>query len=172
MGWKPVVQAAVFMLASTLAFIAECTHDLSGEWSREAAPAVTPDEAYRAEGSGWSDRIRVVQDGGRITLESFFFSRSDMQPPLRFSYLPGEGTTENVVMVGQGAQRQISTARWDDCRLIITTRHLADGGGSDEVTVMQTLWLESETKLVVEIARGAADPNRTVYRRVAVDGGK
>ena len=172
MQWKPVVQSAVFMLASTLAFGAECTQDLSGEWSREAAPGVTPDEAYRAEGSGWSDRIRVVQDGGRITLESLFFSRSDMQPPLRFSYLPGEGTTENVVMVGQGAQRQISTARWEDCRLVITTRHLVDGSASGEVTVLQTLWLESEANLVVEIARGAANPNRTVYRRVAVEGGR
>jgi hypothetical protein len=149
---------------------ADCTQGLAGEWSREAAAGATPDETYRAEGSGWSDRIRVVQDGGRITVESFFYSRGDMQPPLKFSYLPGEGTTENVVMVGQGVQRQVSTARWSDCRLVITTRHPGIDA-SAEVTVTQTLWLESDSMLVVETARGAARSNRTVYRRVAVAGG-
>ena len=169
---KPVMLCAAFMLVSTFAFAAECRHDLSGEWSREASPGGTPEEVYRAEGSGWSDRIRVVQDGGRVTIESFFYSRGDMQPPLKFSYLPGESATENVVMVGQGAQRQVSTSRWNDCRLVITTRYLASDGASAEGSVTQSLWLESETVLVVETSRGAAKPNRTVYRREAVAGGK
>ena len=172
MRWKPGILGAAFTLASTLAFSAECRRDLSGEWSRETAPGATADEAYRAEGSGWSDRIRVIQDGGRITIESLFFSRGDMQPPLRFSYLPGDSATENVVRVGQGVQLQASMARWsDDCRLVITTRHVVDDDVSLQVTVTQILWLESATALVVETARGRANPNRTVYRRVAVTGG-
>ena len=170
MRWKPGMLGAMFTLASTLAFSAECRQDLSGEWSREPAPGGTADEAYRAEGSGWSDRIRVIQDDGRITIESFFYSRGDMQPPLRFSYVP-EGTTENVVSVGQGAQRQVSSTRWSDCRLVISTRYLAEDAALVEGAVTQTLWLESESTLVVETARGAAKPNRTIYRRVAVAGG-
>jgi len=170
MRWQPGTLCAALTLATTLAFAADCSRDISGEWSREAAPGGTADEAYRAEGSGWSDRIRVVQEAGRITIESSFFSRGDLQPPLRFSYVP-EGTTENVVMVGHGAQRQVSSARWSDCRLIISTRYLADDGVSAEGAVTQTLWLESATTLVVEMARGGAAPNRTIYRRVAVAGG-
>jgi hypothetical protein len=169
---KPVLLGAAFMLVSTVASAGECRQDLSGEWSREAKPGGTPEETYRAEGSGWSDRIRVVQDGGRVTIESFFYSRGDMQPPLRFTYLPGEGVTENVVMVGQGGQRQVSTSLWSDCRLVITTRYLVNDGASAEGSVTQALWLESGTALVVETTRGAAKPNRTVYRREAVAGGK
>ena len=170
MRWKEGYVAAALVLASTMATGAECARDFSGEWSREA-PASSPDDAYRAEGSGWSDRIRVAQAAGRITIESFFYSRGDLQPPLKFSYLPGEGTTGNVIMVGQGAQRQISTARWSDCRLTITTRFPAGGDASPEGNVTQTLWLESATTLVVETSRGGANPNRTVYRKVAVAGG-
>jgi hypothetical protein len=172
MSSKSVMLGAALMLVSTVAFAAECSQDLSGEWSREASPGGTPEEVYRAEGSGWSDRIRVVQDGGRVTIESFFYSRGDMQPPLRFSYLPGDGVTENVVMVGQGAQRQVSTSLWNECQLIITTRYLANDGASAEGSVTQSLWLESDTALVVETTRGAAKPNRTVYRREAAAGGK
>lgn len=165
----PELLGAVLMLASTLASGAECDPNFTGDWNREAAGA-TPDDAYRAEGSGWSDRIRLTQDGGRLTVESFYFSRGDLQPPLKFTYLPGDGTTENVVMVGQGAQRQISSSRWSDCRLVITTRFPADGALA-EATVTQTLWLEASA-LIVETARGTAGANRTVYRKAAPAGGK
>ena len=164
------LSGSAFLLVTALAFGADCDRNLSGEWSRDAAGA-TPDDAYRAEGSGWSDRIRVSQDAGRITVESFYFSKGDLQPPLKFIYLSGEGTTENVVMVGQGVQRQISTARWTDCRLVITTRFPAEGSTLPEGNVIQTLWLESSA-LVVETARDSARVNRTVYRRVAPAIGK
>ena len=170
MRWKTGLASASLMLVSTLAMGAECARDLSGEWSREA-PASNPEEAYRAEGSGWSDRIRVAQDAGRITIESFFYSRGDLQPPLKFSYLPGEGTTENVLMVGRGMQRQVSTSRWNECRLTITTRFPAGNDTQPEGVVTQTLWLESDSTLVVETARGGANPNRTIYRKAAVAGG-
>ena len=115
-------------------------------------------------------RPRLTQDGGRITLESFYFSRGDLQPPLKFTYLPGDGTTENAVMVGQGAQRQISSSRWNDCRLVITTRFPAERALA-EATVTQTVWLEASA-LIVETARGTASANRTVYRKAAPAGGE
>jgi len=166
---KPELLGAVLMLTSTLAMGAECDQKFVGEWSRETAGA-TPDDSYRAEGSGWSDRIRLTQDGSRIAVESFYFSRGDLQPPLKFTYLPGGAATENVVMVGQGAQRQVSTSRWSDCRLVITTRFPA-AGALPETSVTQTLWIE-ESALVVETARGNAGANRTLYRKAAPAGGK
>lgn len=165
---KLVLPGAMLMFTSTLALSAECDQNFAGEWNREAPG--TPEEAYRAEGSGWSDRIRLTQDGGRITLESFYFSRGDLQPPLKFTYLPGDGTTENAVMVGQGAQRQISSSRWNDCRLVITTRFPAERALA-EATVTQTVWLEASA-LIVETARGTASANRTVYRKAAPAGGE
>ena len=168
MQWKFVWVIGI-TLASGRASGAECTQSFSGEWNRELAAGATADEAYHAAGSGWSDHIRVVQEAGRITIESFFFSKSDLQPPLRFTYLPDQGATENVVMVGQGVQRQESTARWSGCRLVISTRFA--GGAATAGSVTQTLWMESADTLVVETARDDAGPNRTIYRRVAVAGG-
>lgn len=167
---RNLVAVTVFALAGSVAAFADCGRDFSGEWTREVAAGVTADQAYRAEGSGWSDRIRVAQENGRVSIESFYFARTDMQPPLRFNYLPGQGATENVVMVGQGVQKQVSEARWNDCRLVIMTRYPAADGASPGITVTQTLWLESGA-LVVETVRGTASANRTLYRRAAAAGG-
>jgi hypothetical protein len=135
-----------------------CTQDFSGEWSREADAGANPEELYRAEGSGWGNRISITQNAAQVVVEYAFFSRGDLQPPLRFVYAPGAEATVNTVMMGAGVQRQVSTTRWDGCRLVITTRHEIG-----EVT--QTLWLESPAQLVVETRRGAAAANRTNYRR-------
>lgn len=162
--------ATAFAFGSTISIGEDCNRDFSGEWTREPTPGATAEDIYRADGSGWSDRLRVSQDGGRISIESYYFARTDMQPPLRFTYLPGQGTTENVVMVGQGAQKQVSDARWTGCRLVITTRYPPGEGAADAFTVTQTLWLEVDA-LVVETARGASQANRTIYRRAAVAGG-
>ena len=165
---NPELLGTVLMLTSTLALGAECDQNFSGEWNREVG-GTTPEEAYRAEGSGWSDRIRLTQEDGRITVESFFFSRTDLQPPLKFTYLPGERPTENIVMVGQGMQSQFSRSRWKDCRLVITTYYPTDGV-LPEALLTQTLWLEGSA-LVVETARPAG-ATRTVYRKAAPEGGK
>jgi hypothetical protein len=154
-----IMGAAALGLLSLQATAQPCTRDFSGEWTREADAAGKPDELYRAEGSGWGNPISIKQDAARFTVEYAFFSRGDMQPPLRFVYAPGEGATVNTVMMGHGVQRQVSTTRWDGCRLVISTRHEIG-----EVT--QTLWLESPARLVVETTRGSAAPNRTSYTRL------
>lgn len=144
-----------------------CTQDFSGEWTWEAAAGANPDELYRAAGSGWGNRMNISRDGPRLTVEYAFFSRGDMQPPLKFVYAPGADATENTVMMGHGLQRQTSTARWNDCRLVITTRHSFEVDGvPTESLVTQTLWLEAPGQLVVESSRGRDAANRTIYRRV------
>lgn len=163
------MSGALLALAVAPAFSADCVADLSGDWSRDAAPDASADAAYRAPGSGWSDRIRVIRDAGRVIVESMVFTRGDMQPPLRFTYLPGGGVTENAVMMGRGLQKQASEARWDGCRLVIVTHYPADGD-APAGTVTQTLWLDAAA-LVVETARGDSGPDRTIYRRAAVAGG-
>jgi hypothetical protein len=143
-----------------------CAQDFSGEWTHEAAAGATPEELYRAAGSGWGNRMTITQDGTRLTVEYAFFSAGDMQPPLKFSYAPDGGATVNTVMMGRGPQRQTSTARWNDCRLVITTRHSFEVDGvPTESHVTQTLWLEAPGKLVVESSRGREAAYRTIYRR-------
>ena len=74
-----------------------------------------------------------------------------------------------MVGLGQGAQKQVSDTRWNECRLVITTRYPA-GDAAAGFTVTQTLWLEADA-LVVDTVRGASQANRTTYRRAAAAGG-
>jgi hypothetical protein len=126
-------------------------------------------------GSGWGSTIAITQDAGRLTVEYAFFSRGDMQPPLRFEYALDGRESTNTVMMGHGLQRQTSRAEWSGERLVITTRHTftnPDTGRPAESLVTHALWLESPAALVVEVTRagvlgGPATTTRTTYRRLA-----
>jgi hypothetical protein len=125
-------------------------------------------------GSGWGPTITIAQDAMRLTVEYAFFTRGDMQPPLKFVYALDGSETKNTVMMGRGMQTQTSKAAWNAATLVITTAHpFADPAtgkpGTAEVT--QVLSLESPTSLVVETTRsgvlgGAATTTRTVYRKL------
>jgi arylsulfatase len=125
-------------------------------------------------GSGWGPTITITQDAARLSVEYAFFSRGDMQPPLRFVYALDGSETKNAVMMGQGIQVQPARTKWDGDRLVITTTHsFTDPGTGKPLTidVTQTLSLESPTSLVVATTRagvlgGPATSTRTVYRKM------
>ena len=62
-------------------------------------------------GSGWGSTITITQDAARLTVEYAFFSRGDMQPPLKFVYALDGSETKNSVMMGRGIQGQTSRRR-------------------------------------------------------------
>jgi hypothetical protein len=123
-------------------------------------------------GSGWGSPITVTQDAARLTVEYAFFSRGDMQPPLKFVFALDGTETKNTVMMGNGIQGQLSKTQWDGDKLVITTIHSfrnPDNGQPMTSEVRQTLSLESDT-LVVETTRsgvlgGAASTTRTTYTK-------
>ncbi|HKS05646.1 MAG TPA: hypothetical protein VJR92_04965 [Gemmatimonadaceae bacterium] len=125
-------------------------------------------------GSGWGTLITVTQDAGRLTVEYAFFTRGDMQAPLKFIYALDGSETKNSVMMGRGIQQQASRTAWDGDKLVITTVHTfpnPETGTSMTTEVKQTLSLESPTSMVVETARaavlgGAATSTRTVYNKL------
>lgn len=155
--------------------------DFSGRWTTDPDPAAPAPAgpggrggARGDMGSGWGPTITIAQDAARLTVEYAFFARGDMQPPLRFVYGLDGTETKNTVMMGHGMQTQVSKARWDGAKLVITTRHaFVDPATSKPATteITQTLSLESPTSLVVEATRpgvgGApATTTRTAYRRL------
>jgi hypothetical protein len=162
--------------------------DFSGRWTTDpvaqAADATTAGAAGQRGrgrgpargdmGSGWGPTITITQDAGRLTVEYAFFSRGDLQPPLRFVYALDGSETRNTVMMGRGMQVQTARTAWDNGRLKITTVHtLADPatGKPATVEVVQTLTLESPAQLVVETTRagvlgGPATSTRSVYRKL------
>jgi hypothetical protein len=162
--------------------------DFSGRWTTDPDPATAPEGPQRGGrgagggrggargdmGSGWGSTISVTQNADSLTVEYVFFSRGDLQPPLRFVYNLDGSETKNTVMMGHGLQTQVSRTRWDGARLVITTRHaFVDPATNKPATteVTQTLSLESPTSLVVEVTRagvggGPATTTRTVYRKL------
>jgi len=110
-------------------------------------------------GSGWGRTITITQDAARLTVEYTFFSRGDMQPPLKFRYALDGSVTTNRVLMGRGMQETTAVANWEgDTLVITTTHHFADpetGTPSSEV-VTRRLRLESTSALRIETTRGGA----------------
>lgn len=163
--------------------------DFAGRWTSEPAPTAAPREnipgnaptpgSMRATpkgdmGSGWGPTITITQDANRLTVESAFFSRYDMQPPLRFVYALDGSETTNAFSLGRGVQTQTARAAWKAQTLVIATTfpftHPVDGRPLTS-EVIRALSLESPASLVVEttiggVLGGPPTTTRTVYRKL------
>jgi hypothetical protein len=79
---------------------AQARPDFSGRWTTDPDPAAAAAQPARGAGpgapgrggqpadvgSGWGSTITVTQAATSLTVEYAFFTRGDMQPPLRFVY--------------------------------------------------------------------------------------
>lgn len=138
---------------------AQTPPDFSGEWSvREVATGrggrggPPPDM-----GSGWGRAITIAQTADTLFVEYAFFSRGDMQPPLKFRYALDGSETTNSVMMGRGIQQRTSIAAWQGDTLVITTTHALESppaGQSGTVDVVRRLTLTSPAELRVEATIG------------------
>jgi hypothetical protein len=160
---------------------AQTRPDLSGRWTSEPAPATDAQgqrggSGVRPElGSGWGSTITLTQDARALTVEYAFFTRGDMQPPLKFTYALDGSESRNPVMMGRGMQTERAKSAWDGQTLVITTTHdFKDpaSGKAGSIDVVRRLSLESIDSLVVETTRagalgGPASTTRVVYRRLA-----
>ena len=157
-------------LSTALASPAADHPDFSGTWSSEGVRDGA--DAYHELGSGWGVRITIAQQGDRLVVTYPFFARGDMQPPVELNYSTDGVATQNRVMMGRGVQMQTSTARWNDGRLVITTRYSFELDGDRVMSeVVQRLWLDSPATLIVETTRGVAlgggvTTNQTTYRKL------
>jgi hypothetical protein len=156
--------------------------DFSGKWTLDApeiattaAVPGTPAAAAKPGdmGSGWGTPITIAQDATRLSVEYVFFSRYDIQPPLKFTYPLDGSTGRNTVNMGRGEQTESSRAQWTGQTLFITTTfEVADRSAGKAFTaeVTRKLSLESPTTMIVEVTRGGvlggpATTTRSVYRR-------
>ena len=151
--------------------------DFSGTWTSERA--TLSDSAPRRSatgdmGSGWGPTITIKQDAQQLTVQYEFFTRGDMQPPLRFVYALDGSETNNSVMMGNGIQTQKSKAVWQGDKLVITTLYSftnPENGRPMTSEVTRTLSLESATTLLVEmviagVLGGPPTTTRTLYGRL------
>ena len=89
--------------------------DFSGKWREKTSQP--------AAGSLWGSEFTIAQRADSLTVERIFFSRYDLQPPLKFRYALDGLETKNTVLMGRGVQEFVSTAAWDANKLAITTTH-------------------------------------------------
>lgn len=162
------------------ALLAQEHPNFAGQWT--VATSTEPGNRGPARGdmgSGWGSPITVTQDATRLTVEYAFFSRGDMQPPLRFVFALDGTETKNTVMMGNGIQAQLSKTRWDGNKLVITTIHSfrnPENGQPMTSEVRQTLSLESNN-LIVETTRngvlgGAPSTTRVTYNKAPLRGNR
>lgn len=160
---------AVVALIALSSLTGQAPPDLSGRWTTEPAQGTRPDA-----GSGWGSTITLTQDARQLTVEYAFFTRGDMQPPLKFVYALDGSESRNPVMMGRGLQTERTKSAWDGQTLVITTTHdFKDPatGKAGSIDVVRRLSLESPDSLVVETTRGGAlggpsSTTRVVYRRL------
>src|SRR5687768_7442126 len=93
--------------------------DFSGRWTSVPDPAVQPAQPVPSPagqrggglpvrsgdmGSGWGSTVTIVQTATALTVEYAFFTRGDMQPPLKFAFALDGSESKNTVMMGRGFQ--------------------------------------------------------------------
>ena len=168
--------ALVVVMAVTVHGAIQAPADFSGRWT-EAAPDPAAGRGRGGTrgnmGSGWSTTIAISQDAKQLVVESIVYTRSDLQAQPRFVYALDGSQTRNTVMMGRGLQVQSSRAVWDGASLRITTSHtLSDPSTGKPLTMeaVQTLSLESPTRLVIDVTRagvlgGPPSTTRTVYTK-------
>jgi hypothetical protein len=171
----------------TVQLSAQAKPSFAGRWTTEPDPSAAAGQRAGGAaggqrgggrgdmGSGWGATFTITQDASRLTVEVPFFSRGDMQPPLRFVYALDGTETKNSMMMGRGIQRETSRTAWDGDKLVITTAHeiqSPDTGKPMTVEVRRTLSLDPDGSLVVETLRkgilGGQDvTTRTSYRKLS-----
>jgi len=166
----------------TAALWSQTVPDFSGTWALDApaiatTPAVPGTPAAAAApgdmGSGWGSTITIAQTAQRLTVEYTFFSRYDLQPPLRFAYALDGSESRNVLTMGRGEQVESSRSRWEGETLVIATAYQVAGHGAAKpfvAEVTRRLTLESPDTLVVELSRagvlgGPPAATRSIYRK-------
>lgn len=158
--------------------------DFSGSWSTAELNTVSvinrSDKPKVASlGSGWGDKISILQRSDYLEIEKVVFTPRELQPTINYRYALNGSATENTISMGRGMKPFISTTKWQENRLIITTLmpyQNPRNGQWQESKMIQTLWLEDATnapwepKLIVETFRegvlgGLNSTNRTVYSK-------
>ena len=147
----------------------------AGRWAAASDSAPSGRGATTGSaGSGLGTPLTITQDSAQLTVAYPFFSRYDMQPPIKFTYALDGSESRNTVMVGEGVQEQFSRAAWTGAALVITTIYVIANptGARDSLRaeVVQRLLLESPTRLIMETTRagvlgGLPSITRTVYTK-------
>jgi hypothetical protein len=150
-----MLSAAAFVLVTAVVFAQ--APNFSGKWAPDAdknpAPAAGGGGGGRGGGRGGGGPMTITQDAKTLTIER------DMGGNAVKTVYNLDGSESKNMMPGRGGAagaEQVSTAKWDGAKLVITTK-TANG---DRV---QT-WYMDGADLVSE-TQGQNGPNKTYYKK-------
>jgi hypothetical protein len=170
-----IVMGAFTILLITTGAASAQQASFAGRWVLAPDPAPTAQRGGRPapanQGTGWGSDLTITQDATTLTIEYARFGRGDMQPPTKLVYRLDGSESRNTVNVGRGPQEQVSRARWEGDRLILTTVHRFTVQGqamTSETT--RVLSLESPASLAIEttysaVMGGPSSTVRSVYKK-------
>lgn len=158
--------------------------DFTGSWSTADLSTVsvinrTDGAKVASLGSGWGEKIAILQRSDYLEIERVVFTPRELQPLVTYRYALNGAPSENSINVGRSMKPRVSTAKWQENRLVITTMlpyQDPKTGQWREYKMIQTLWLEAannppwEPRLIVETYRegvlgGLSSTNRTAYSK-------
>lgn len=158
--------------------------DFTGSWSTAELSTVsvinrTDGAKVASLGSGWGEKIAILQRSDFLEIERVVFTPRELQPLVTYHYALNGAPSENSINVGRSMKPLVSTTKWQENRLVITTLlpyQDPKTGQWRESKMIQTLWLEAasnppwEPRLMVETCRegvlgGLSSTNRTAYSK-------
>jgi arylsulfatase len=158
--------------------------DFSGTWSTAVLHRVSvinriDKPLVPTLGSGWGDKISITHTPDQLEVERVVFIPREIQQLVRYRFALDDSESENNIQMGRTGKPIVSTSRWKDNRLIISSSYPFQDSKTGQwlsSKVIQTLWLDPasgtpwEATLVVETTRegvlgGLTSTNRTVYTK-------
>ncbi|MCB0601913.1 MAG: sulfatase-like hydrolase/transferase [Saprospiraceae bacterium] len=158
--------------------------DFSGSWSTTPVDSRSPlGRPYQPPipdlGSGWGDKISVLQKENQLEIERVVFLPREIQPLVKYRYALDGSRSENNVNMGRTLPAIVSHGSWINNRLVIASEYPCQELKNEKwttATVVQTLWLQPasgtpwEPQLVIETERkgvfgGETITTRTLYNR-------
>lgn len=151
---------AAALVASGLS--AQDTPNFAGSWTMVASPDGGGRGGGRGGFGGLGQATTISQDGATLAI-----TRTTQAGETESVYKLDGSESTNTLSFGGNSVEQVSTAKWEGSKLVITTR--MDRGGSPFQTTM-ALALDAEGNLVVESTRpgrggGDATTTTTTYAK-------
>ncbi|MEO5815029.1 MAG: hypothetical protein ABIT20_07085 [Gemmatimonadaceae bacterium] len=129
--------------------------NFAGTWTVVVDPAAAPAPG-RGGGRGLGQGGTIAQDAKTLTVP-----RTTQNGEMKSVYNLDGADSKNTLTMGGNAVEQLSKAKWDGDKLIVTTTMNFNGNASESTMAM---WLDASGMLVVEstgAGRGGGPPTTT-----------
>lgn len=157
-----VVMMALAALAVVSSDAAAQAKSFAGTWTVIADPAAPPAGGRGGGGRGLGQGATIAQDDKTLTI-----TRTTQMGEMKSVYNLDGSESKNTLSMGGNSIDQLSIAKWDGAKLVITTSASFNGNA---FTSTMAMWMDEAGNLAVETTspgRGGGDPTtaKTTYKK-------